>query len=128
MRNIILISFIVFSFFSCTVHETDDMNMLFYGNRDSVKISVDYALLPVVTKAPAVNEFLMENVNLYVINELGDLVYYSYATERSEIEICVYENMKYSVYALAYRKHTVLKITFTVYFYHIPCKLCPLVL
>ena len=100
MRNIILISFIVFSFFSCTVHETDDMNMLFYGNRDSVKISVDYALLPVVTKAPAVNEFLMENVNLYVINELGDLVYYSYATERSEIEICVYENMKYSVYAL----------------------------
>lgn len=100
MRNIILISFIVFSFFSCTVHETDDMNMLFYGNRDSVKISVDYTLLPVVTKAPAVNEFLMENVNLYVINELGDLVYYSYATERSEIEICVYENMKYSVYAL----------------------------
>ena len=76
------------------------MNMLFYGNRDSVKISVDYTLLPVVTKAPAVNEFLIENVNLYVINELGDLVYYSYTTERSEIEICVYENMKYSVYAL----------------------------
>ena len=69
MRNIILISFIVFSFFSCTVHETDDMNMLFYGNRDSVKISVDYALLPVVTKAPAVNEFLMENVNLSLLSK-----------------------------------------------------------
>ena len=74
--------------------------MLLYGKRDSVSFSVNYALLPESTKAADVNETLVEDVNLYLFNELGDLVYYSYSEGSSTVETSVYENMDYSLYTL----------------------------
>ena len=101
MRNITILFSLLLCIVSCSVHEAGDRGELFYGKRDSVSFSVSYALLPESTKAAEVNETLVEDVNLYLFNELGDLVYYSYSEGSSKVETSVYENMNYSLYALA---------------------------
>ena len=100
MRNITILFSLLVCMFSCSVQETGDRDVLLYGKRDSVSFSVNYALLPESTKAADVNETLVEDVNLYLFNELGDLVYYSYSEGSSTVETSVYENMDYSLYAL----------------------------
>ena len=99
MRNITILFSLLLCIVSCSVHEAGDRGELFYGKRDSVSFSVSYALLPESTKAAEVNETLVEDVNLYLFNELGDLVYYSYSEGSSKVETSVYENMNYSLYA-----------------------------
>lgn len=101
MRNITILFSLLLCIVSCSVHEAGDRGELFYGKRDSISFSVSYALLPESTKAAEVNETLVEDVNLYLFNELGDLVYYSYSEGSSKVETSVYENMNYSLYALA---------------------------
>ena len=101
MRNITILFSLLLCIVSCSVHEAGDRGELFYGKRDSVSFSVSYALLPESTKAAEVNETLVEDVNLYLFNELGDLVYYLYSEGSSKVETSVYENMNYSLYALA---------------------------
>lgn len=97
----VIVSFILLSAgLSCSVEEAGDPNTVLYGSRDSVKISLDYRLSPVESRALSIDETLIENVNLYLFNEPGDLVCHTYTAEGKEIEAVIYENMKYSIYAI----------------------------
>lgn len=71
-----------------------------YGPKDSISISVGYALVGVQSRSGG-DETLIENINLYIVNELGDLVTYQYHTTVSPVQVIILKNMKYTVYAVA---------------------------
>lgn len=85
--------------FACSKDNNEDPKEIMYGQKDSVSLHMHYLLEGLDTKA--VNETLIENVNLYIVNELGDLVTYGYYTNSSSIEAVIYNKMKYTVYAIA---------------------------
>ena len=70
-----------------------------YGARDSVRIFIDYSLSGINTKS-CINENLVEDVNLYVINQFGDLAAYSYCSGSSVMDLMILQNMEYTVYAV----------------------------
>lgn len=85
---------------SCSVEEAGDPDTILYGSRDSVRISLDYRLLPVKSRALSIDETMIKNVNLYLFNEPGDLICHTYTAEGGEIEAVIYEKMNYSIYAI----------------------------
>lgn len=109
-RNIQFGKLLIFLFFafnlafvpvSC-LHDTKvAQEEIMYGRRDSVMLSFGYSLNEAATKG-SVNELLVENVNLYVVNEQGDVVSYGYYSGNgNSMETVILEKMKYTVYAIA---------------------------
>jgi len=92
----------------CTKVETGTEPATDYGIKNQVKLKLDLRLKGVAvrkgncnfTKA-AVNDQLIEDINIYVTNEVGDIVYYSYHQEETELNIDAFEKMHYTVYAIA---------------------------
>ena len=73
-----------------------------YGKKDTVKIDVNFKLSGIESKSEVeVNEMLLEDVNVFVVDELGSVIYKGYHTSAVDMEIEAYENMLYSVYAIA---------------------------
>lgn len=101
MKNITIAILIILGLvcFACSKDYNDDSKEIIYGKKDSISLNIQYMLEGISTKA--VNETLIENVNLYIVNELGDLVTYGYYTNTSSIEAVIYNKMKYTVYAIA---------------------------
>lgn len=86
---------------SCLHDAKVSQEEIMYGRRDSVMLSFGYSLNDVAVKG-SVNESLVENVNLYVVNELGDVVSYGYYSGNgNSMETVILEKMKYTVYAIA---------------------------
>ena len=83
--------------------EADLPNMeVQYGKKDTVKIDIDFKLSGIESKSEVeVNEVLLEDVNVFVVDELGGVIYKGYHTSAVDMEIEAYENMLYSVYAIA---------------------------
>ena len=101
MKNITLaISILLGLMFSaCSKDNNEEASEIMYGQKDSVSLNMKYTLEGLNTKA--INETLIENVNLYIVNELGDLVSYGYYTNSTSIEAVIYNKMRYTVYAIA---------------------------
>ena len=101
MRNLFIIGLVLLGLllFACSKEQNGDLDEKVYGSKDSVSLNLQYTLQGLGTKA--VNETLVENVNLYIVNERGDLVTYGYYTSSSSIEAVIYNKMKYTVYAIA---------------------------
>ena len=73
-----------------------------YGKKDTVKLEVNFKLSGIESKsAVEVNEELVEDVNVFVADEVGNVIGKGYYTSGVEMEIDAYEGMKYSVYAVA---------------------------
>ncbi len=67
----------------------------------SISISIDCSLDGIQTKG-GVEDEAIENVNLYIVNELGDLAAYGYYVGKElSIDVDIMENMKYTLYAIA---------------------------
>ena len=73
-----------------------------YGKKDTVKLEVNFKLSGIESKsAVEVNEELVEDVNVFVADEMGNVIGKGYYTTGVEMEIEAYEEMNYSVYAVA---------------------------
>ena len=73
-----------------------------YGKKDTVKLEVNFKLSGIESKsAVEVNEELVEDVNVFVADEAGNVIGKGYYTNGVGMEIEVYEGMKYSIYAVA---------------------------
>lgn len=73
-----------------------------YGKKDTVKIDVNFKLSGIESKSEVeVNDVLVEDVNVFVVDEMGSVIYKGYHTTAVEMEFGAYENMLYSVYAIA---------------------------
>lgn len=70
-----------------------------YGEKESICLNVNFKLEGIETKT--VNERLIENVNLYITDQLGALVHHGYYTGAVNLGTEVYDNMEYTVYAVA---------------------------
>ncbi len=83
--------------------ENDLPNMeVQYGKKDTVKIDVNFKLSGIESKSEVeVNDVLVEDVNVFVVDEVGSVIYKGYYTSTVEMEIEAYEDMLYSVYAIA---------------------------
>ena len=101
MKNITLAISILLGlvFSACSKDNNEEASEIMYGQKDSVSLNMKYTLEGLNTKA--INETLIENVNLYIVNELGDLVSYGYYTNSTSIEAVIYNKMRYTVYAIA---------------------------
>lgn len=101
MRKLtLLLTILAYLLLSCSKENTDQDPMVKqYGQKDSVAVTMCYTIEGMSTKA--VNEALVENVNLYIINELGDLITHGYYTSPNNIETVIYKDMRYTVYAIA---------------------------
>ena len=102
MRNkIISLLLLTFAFLitSCQQDYQISTDEIMFGKRDTVSVSIKLNLLS-TTKA-TVNEALVDNVNLYIVNELGDVISSGYYTSLNDLDIEIYSNMLYSVYAIA---------------------------
>ena len=92
----------------CTKIETNKELETGYGTEQQVTLNLDFKLKGVsvrsencsFTKA-AVNDQLVNDVNVYVINENGDIVYYGFHKSQTVINIETFEKMRYSIYAIA---------------------------
>ena len=71
-----------------------------YGAKDSVRVYIEYSLSGINTKS-SINEDLVEDVNLYVVNQFGDLAAYNYCSGSMSMDLVVLQNMEYTVYAVA---------------------------
>lgn len=96
----------LFSIVSCSSDEKISPEILRYGERDTISLGLNYRSVVsdlADVKAPVVvNEAAVNNVNIYVFNELGDVISHEYALNGSTISgIVIYRNMKYRVYAVA---------------------------
>lgn len=90
-------------FFACdnTDNYKGDPNEIRYGVKQEVILPVDYSLSGTQTRA-AVNETMIEDVNIYIINEFGDLVTWGYySTAATPLQATIYSNMNYVLYAIA---------------------------
>ncbi len=85
---------------SCIKDATVSQQEILYGQQQDVKLSIGYALNSIDTRS-VVNETLVENVNIYIVNEPGDLVAYGYYTDAVSVDVGILEKMKYTVYAIA---------------------------
>lgn len=56
---------------------------------------------PVSKGDACINDSLLEDVNLYVVDENGELVYHKYGEGNMEFEVVAHDKMHYSVYAIA---------------------------
>ena len=73
-----------------------------YGKKDTVKLEVNFKLSGIESKSEVeVNDVLVEDVNVFVVDEVGSVIYKGYYTSTVEMEIEAYEDMLYSVYAIA---------------------------
>lgn len=94
-------AFILVMLTSCIKDAAVSEQEILYGQQMNVKLSVDYTLNSIDTRG-VVNETLVYDVNIYIVNELGDLVSYGYYTEgEMSLDIGILEKMKYTVYAIA---------------------------
>lgn len=87
---------------SCSQENTLPNMEVQYGKKDTVKIDVNFKLSGIESKSEVeVNDVLLEDVNVYIVDELGSVIYKGYHTSAVDLEIEAYEMMLYSVYAIA---------------------------
>lgn len=68
-------------------------------------VTITYAVegigdMPVRSSANGV-ESLVQDVNLYIFNEVGDVVFYGHYTDGEEVKAAIYDGMSYSIHAIA---------------------------
>ena len=102
MRNKI-ITLLLLAFAAFTVACQRDSHLLpdeaMRNQKDTVSVSFGFNLVNIVKAA--VNEILVENVNLYVTDELGNVISSGYYTSSRSLDIGIYSNQLYSIYAIA---------------------------
>lgn len=101
---------------SCTEKPVQGVPAGKYGEKGEISLNLDLKLSGinekglVVSKGNAgtrgtaaanVDDRLLEDVNVYVVDELGDLVYHKYCRGDLDFKFEVYENMLYIIYAVA---------------------------
>ena len=108
---------ILFLWIACAGCEKKEMNVspdeLIYGRGDTATVYFDYMLVsgtpaevaPVLQTSRAgdagTDKAPVEDINLYVFNERGDLVSFRYDTALQPLELTIYSKMQYTVYAIA---------------------------
>ena len=102
MRNKI-ITLLLLAFVAFTVACQRDSHLLpdetMRNQKDTVSVSFGFNLVNIVKAA--VNEILVENVNLYITDELGNVISSGYYTSSRSLDIGIYSNQLYSIYAIA---------------------------
>lgn len=77
-----------------------------WGERDTISLGLVFRSVTQTeteVKAPLIlNETAVHNVNIYLFNELGDVIYHTYSVEGTSLSgIVIHRNMRYRVYAIA---------------------------
>ncbi|MEG2780000.1 MAG: Ig-like domain-containing protein [Bacteroidales bacterium] len=104
---VIILFLCITSFFAgCSTDEKFSLKELRYGERDTISLGFTYRSVvnnEVNVKAPVtVNETAVNNINIYVFNELGDIISHTYSIGGgSLLGIVIYKNMRYRIYAIA---------------------------
>lgn len=65
-----------------------------------IKVPVRCVMMDIATRS-AVDETLLEDINLYLVNTAGDLAYHKYHNKTTELEIPVYNGMEGTLYVIA---------------------------
>ena len=101
---------------SCTEKPAQDVPAGKYGEKGEVSLNLDLRLSGINEKGLVVSkgrigtrgsaganvdDRLLEDVNVYVVDELGDLVHHKYSRGDFDLKFEAYENMLYSIYAVA---------------------------
>lgn len=76
------------------------------GEKDTISLGMVYrSVMQAETEAKApliLNETAVNNVNIYLFNEPGDVIYHAYSVGGTSLSgIVIYRNMRYRVYAIA---------------------------
>lgn len=85
---------------SCSEKDGPELVASEVTGEDTISLSVNYTLDAIGTRV-AVDETLVENVNLYIVNEKGDLVTYDYIESGRSVDVVICRDMKYKVYVIA---------------------------
>ena len=73
-----------------------------YGKKEEIKLKIDFKLKGLNTKTTAeYNDQLIENVNVFITDEIGNLIYKGYHRSIVEIKVQAHQQMKYIIYAIA---------------------------
>lgn len=87
---------------SCSRENTQPNMEVQYGKKDTVNIDLNFKLSGIESKSEVeMNDVLVEDVNVFVVDELGSVIYKGYHTNTVKLEIEAYEKMLYCVYAIA---------------------------
>lgn len=65
------------------------------------KVSVNFSLEWMKSKAKAADESLLKDVNIYVVNSQGAVVFYHYIEEPSNVKADIFSGQSFTVYAVA---------------------------
>ena len=65
------------------------------------KVSVNFSLEGMKSKATAADESLLKDVNIYVVNSRGAVVFYHYIEEPSNVKADIFSGQTFTVYAVA---------------------------
>lgn len=104
---IILLSLCCNAFFTgCSTEEKISVEVLRYRERDTISLNLQYGHVvqnEVGVKSPVViNETAVNNVNIYVLNELGDVLTHQYVLGNGAVSgLVIHRNMRHSIYAVA---------------------------
>ncbi len=103
MKKFILGSFmlgVILPFVSCSRENIGLPLSRYAAAKDTVTFSVVCRMAGMKTKS-TVNDMAVENINLYIFNEWGDLAFYEYYENTCSIDLSVCRNGKHTVYLLA---------------------------
>lgn len=70
-----------------------------YGEKEKAQLKINLVLEG--TKAETYNDQLIENVNIFITDEMGNITYKGYHKSVLEIQTEIYPQMKYTIYAIA---------------------------
>ena len=96
------LSKLAFILLMCACNESK-MQIPVIGNNDEnekIAVAVSCVMSDILTRAE-VNEALVEDVNLYVVNEAGDLITHQFYEDTSDMTAEVYRDREYTLYIIA---------------------------
>lgn len=85
----------------CSEEKVPQAPVTEYGEKVDVSLEIDFRLEGKATKSAPVDEELVEDVNVFVVDEIGDVVNRGYYKSGVKMQIEAFDNMLYSVYAIA---------------------------
>ena len=87
---------------ACSNKETIEIPEEKYGAKENVELKIEFQLEGINSKATSdYNDQLIENVNIFITDEIGNLVYKGYHRSIVELKIEAHQQMKYTIYAVA---------------------------
>lgn len=106
LTKYILFLFCCFAVAGCNKDKKITQKVLSSEERDTISLGLVYrsaVQTETEVKAPLIlNETAVNNVNIYLFNEMGDVIYHAYSIGGTSLSgIVIYRNMRYRVYAIA---------------------------